>query len=148
VFGQTTDDGASATADAAFAKLDALIDSIKAANASTKVGLMVPTPPAGQDGFGVNYANGQTAWRDRRNILIWGRQLIAKYSGQEASRVYVVPSNLAFDTANNYPRTGAAPVNARNSSITVQRQSNGVHPDTSGYQQIGDAVWSFLKYYA
>lgn len=148
-FGQTTDDGASATADAAFAKLDTLIASIKAADANTKVGLMVPTPPAAsQDAFGSNYAAGQTAWRDRRNILIWGRQLITKYSGQEAGRIYVVPSNLALDTVNNYPRTAASPVNARNSSITVQRQSNGVHPDTSGYQQIGDAVWSFLKFYA
>lgn len=148
VFGQTTDSGAISTADVAFAKLDALIASIKAAGASTKVGLMIPTlPAASQDAFGANYTTGQTNWRNRRNVLLWGKQLITKYSGQEASRVYVVPSNVALDTVNNYPRSAAAPVNARNSAITVQRQSNGVHPDTSGYQQIGDAVWAFLKYH-
>lgn len=42
------------------------------------------------------------------------------------------------------PDNAAAPVSSR-SSVTVQRQSNGAHPDTSGYQQIGDALWAFLK---
>lgn len=148
VFSQTTDSGASAAADAAFTNLDTLITSIKAAGAGVKVGLMLPSPPSSdEDAFGFSYATGQTKWRFKRNILIWARQLIAKYSGQEASRIYVVPTNTALDTVNNMSRAASAPVNSR-SSVNVARQNNGVHPAASGYQQIGDALWAFLKYYA
>lgn len=79
--------------------------------------------------------------------MIWARQLCAKYNGQEASRIYVVPSNTALDTVNNMNRAAAAPINSR-TAITSQRQSNGVHPATEGYRQIGDALWAFLKFYA
>ncbi len=61
----------------------------------------------------------------------------------------VTAQNMRFDSGvlkplNGYTLFAAAPVNSR-SSVTVQRQSNGVHPGTSGYQQIGDALWAFLK---
>ena len=108
------------------------------------VGLMIPTPPASQDGFAASYGTGQPAWRDKRNIMLWAQELITKYTGQEASRIYLVPSNTALDVENGYPLAASAPVNSR-SSVMVQRQNNGVHPDTSGYQQIGDALWAFLK---
>lgn len=143
-FSYTTDATVIAAAIAAFVNLDLLITSIKAAGAGVKVGLMIPTPPAGQDGFGAAYGAGQTAWRDKRNIMLWSKELIAKYSGQEASRIYLVPSNTALDVVHGYPLLAAAPVNSR-SSVTVQRQTNGVHPDTGGYQQIGDCLWAFLK---
>ena len=143
-FSYTTDATVIAAAIAAFVNLDLLITSIKAAGAGVKVGLMIPTPPASQDGFAASYGSGQTAWRDKRNIMLWAKELITKYTGQEASRIYLVPTNTALDVVNGYPLLAAAPVNSR-SSVTIQRQSNGVHPDTSGYQQIGDCLWAFLK---
>jgi lysophospholipase L1-like esterase len=146
-FSYTTDATVIAAATAAFANLDLLITSIKAAGAGVKVGLMIPTPPAGQDGFGAAYGTGQTAWRDKRNIMLWAKTLIERYTGQEASRIYLVPTNTALDVVNGYTLATSAPVNSR-SSVMVQRQSNGVHPDTGGYQQIGDALWAFLKYNA
>lgn len=146
VFGQTDDAACSAAADAAFVKLDTLITSIKAAGAGVKVGLMVPSPPSSdQDAFGANYGVGQTRWRDKRNILIWARQMLVKYSGQEANRIYIVPTNTALDTVNNMNLAASAPVNSR-STVNSTRQNNGVHPATSGYQQIGDALWAFMKY--
>lgn len=149
IFSYTSDATASSIADAAFVKLDNLISSIKSADANTKIGIMIPPPPSfDQDSFGSNYTTGQTRARFKRNILIWARQLIAKYTGQESNRIYIVPSNTALDTVNNMSRAAAAPINSRNSSVTVARQSNGVHPAASGYQQIGDAVWAFLKFYA
>ena len=35
----------------------------------------------------------------------------------------------------------------RYATVTARnlRLNNGVHPDTGGYQQIGDALWAFLK---
>lgn len=143
-FSYTTDEAVLAAATASFNNLDLLIASIKAGVVAAKIALMIPTPPAGQDGFAAAYGAGQTAWRDKRNILLWAKTLIERYAGQETSSIYLVPSNTALDTVNGYPLLAAAPVNSR-SAVTVQRQSNGVHPDTSGYQQIGDALWAFLK---
>lgn len=146
VFGITDDAAASTAADAAFLKLDTLITSIKAAGAAIKVGLMLPSPPSySQDSFGANYGSGQTRWRFKRNILIWSRQLLAKYAGQEASRVYIAPTNVALDTVNNMNFASAVPVNSR-SSTTIVRQNNGVHPGNSGYQQIADALFALIKY--
>jgi lysophospholipase L1-like esterase len=148
-FGQTSDFSCSSYVDAELVKLDALIASIKASGAATKVALVIPTPPsASQDAFGLNYTTGQSRWRDKRNILIFARQLIARYKSREADRIYLVPSNLSLDTQNNYPKAAAAPVNSRNTAVTKSRQINGVHPDIPGYQQIADLIWAFLKYYA
>lgn len=144
IFGQTTDANAVLTAGNQFTALDTLIASMKAAGASVKVALVIPSPPtASQDAFGNDYGVGQTRWRFKRNILIWAREMITRYGGQEASRIYLVPSNLALDTANNMVTTSGV-INSRNAA-TVARQSNSVHPATSGYQQIGDAWWAFLK---
>lgn len=148
VFAKTSDAVAVTQADTSFDMLDTLIDSIQSAGAGVKVALMIPSPPsADQDAFGDDYGSVQTRWRFKRNILIWARELIERYAGQEASGIYIVPSNTALDTVNNMSRAASAPVNSR-SSVTSQRQNNGVHPATEGYQQIGDAVWAFLKFYA
>lgn len=148
-FGFTgTDAAVSAATDARLAQLDGLIASIKAAGAGIKVGLVMPPPPSfEQDSFGANYLTGVPRWAFKRNILIWSRQMIARYAGQEGLRVYLIPSNLALDTVNNMSRSAAAAINSR-SAITAARQSNGVHPAISGYQQIGDALWAFLKVWA
>lgn len=143
VFGQASDTGATSIATTRLNQLDTLITSIKAVNGTIKVLLCIPTPPANQDAFGKNYLVGDTSWRHKRNMLLWAQSMITKYSGQEANRIYLVPTNVALDTVNNYP-TETVAVNSRNAT-TVVRQSNGVHPATSGYQQIGDAIFYAVK---
>ncbi len=148
VFGQGTDEGAVGLATSYFNNLDVLIASIKASNAGTKVALMIPSPPSyDQDSFALSEGFSTTRYRFKRNILLWAKTLIARYSGQEAARIYVVPSNLNLDVVNNMSRTSSSPVNSR-STVNVARQNNGVHPATEGYRQLGDAVWAFLKYNA
>lgn len=148
-FSYTSDAAVVAATATAFGYADTLIASIKAAGAGVKVALMIPPPPSSdQDAFASSYGTGQTRWRHKRNILILARELIAKYAGQEANRIYLVPSNTALDTVNNMSRWAASPVNSRNTAVTVARQADGVHPASTGYQQMGDALWAFLKYYA
>jgi lysophospholipase L1-like esterase len=145
VFNETTDAAATAKAATEFAKLDTLIASIKAAGVGVKVGLMTPPPPSfDQDAFAASYNSGQSRWRFKRNLLLWNKALIAKYGAETANRIYVVPTHVNLDTVNNMSRAAAAPVNSR-STVTVQRQNNGVHPATEGYYQIADTVWAFLK---
>ena len=143
-FGLATDTLAESTAASVFASLNTLVTSIKAAGVGVKVGLVLPPPPAyNQDSFGSNYGVQHSRWRHKRNVTIWVRELIEAYAGQEASRIYLVPSNVALDTIHNMPSSSVAS-NSRNSTL-ITRQDNGLHPSSTGYRQIGDAWWAFLK---
>jgi lysophospholipase L1-like esterase len=73
------------------------------------------------------------------------RQLVAKYSGQEANRIYIAATNIALDAVNNMSYAAAAPVNSR-SAVQVARQNNGVHPGADGYRQVADGLFSMIKY--
>lgn len=145
VFGQVDDASCINFAATEFKKLDTLIASVKAANANTRIALMTPTPPSSsQDAFGANYTVNQNRARFKRNIMLWNRELIARYKGRTAEKLYVCPTHVNLDTVNNMSRGALATVNSR-STVTVKRQNNGVHPATEGYYQIADSVWAFLK---
>lgn len=145
VFAPSTDEIAESQASAAIAQMDVIINSIRANSTNTKVALMIPSPPSfHQDSFGANYQAGQTRDRFKRNILGWAKVLIQRNAGKEANGLYLLPSNVALDTVNNMMVDVATPVNSR-STITVSRQMNGVHPAASGYRQLGDSLWAFLK---
>lgn len=147
VFGEVSDSAARSRAVSRFTMLDTLISSIKAINGTVRVGIAIPpTPATSQDAFGANYACGETQWRHKRNILMWAKELLLKYNNQEANRIYVFPINTAIDCVNNFPKATATPVNARNTGVTVARASNGVHPDNSGYKQLGDSMFSLIKF--
>lgn len=119
VINPTSDGAAISTTQAALTRLDTLINSIKASNVNTKVGLVIAPPPSfDQDAFGASYSSGQTRWRFKRNILIWARDIIAKYQGQEANRIFLVPSNTALDTVNNMSRIDTK-INVTNAGFFV-----------------------------
>lgn len=142
-FGSTTDADVEAIAATAFAQIDALITSIKASNAAVKIGIVSPPTYANQDGFGADYGCGQTAWRAKRNIVTWNKKLYVYFAGKEAQNVYVVAAGLNVDTENNFPTITQA-INSQNAN-TVTVQKSGVHPADSGYKQIGDAMFAFIK---
>lgn len=114
VAGSTTDAAVTATAGTELTKLDTLIASIKAANANTRVAMMmIPPPAADQDAFGIAYSTGQTRDRAKRNYTLWNKAVVAKYAGQEANRVYIAPTGLAVDTVNGVTRSDLQPANSR-----------------------------------
>ena len=59
-----------------------------------------------------------------------------------SSYVEFIDISAQFDSENNMPRQ-TKPVNTR-SSLTEQVGTNGVHPSTDGYYQIGDAAYRAL----
>jgi lysophospholipase L1-like esterase len=144
VFALTGDTSVDTLFDANKTKIDAMITSFKAFNASVKTCLMVPIPPSThQDAFGHDYGCGQTQWRYKANIHRYAKKLIDAYTGQEASGIYLIPVNCNLDTEHNMS-TETVAVNSRNSA-TVVRQSNGVHPANAGYYQMADTVFYALK---
>lgn len=143
VFGLTSDKAVEDFTVTAFAQLDSIITAIKTAMPSAKIAVVAPPVGANQDAFGTSYGCGQTAWRYRRNLVTYNKQLYAHYASKEAQSIYVLGSGVGVDTENNFP-TAVKTINSHNSK-TEDAQSNGVHPDTSGYNQISDGLFPFMK---
>ena len=143
VFGLTSDQAVIDFTATAFAQLDSIITAIKAAMPSAKIAVVAPPVGANQDAFGTSYGCGQTAWRYHRNLVTYNKRLYVQYSSKEAQNIYVLGSGVGVDTENNFP-TAVKTINSHNSK-TEDAQSNGVHPDTSGYRQIADAWFPFMK---
>lgn len=126
--------------------LDFLVASIHSNSPVTRVGVALVIPPsATQDAFGANYGAGTPhRWRYKRNLELWNAALLARYSGLTSNQTYLVPLNACLDTRHGMLWSSATNVNSRSTNL-VTRMSNGVHPATSGYLQMADAIWAWIK---
>lgn len=130
--------------DSAFGYADRLIAAFRAAAPEAEIGLLLLVPPAAsQDAFGANYGTGQTRWQYRRNQHRMVEREYQTYGGREAEGLFLVPAFVNLDTVYGFPRA-TVPANAH-ADVQVPRMSNGVHPATAGYRQIGDAIYCWLK---
>ena len=104
------------------------------------VGLEVPSPSGG---LGANYGaiGGYASYykllRSVNGLNLAYQQLCANAANSAFCRF--INLSCQFDSEYNMPSV-LTPVNSRNST-TEARGSNGVHPETAGYNQIADAVW-------
>ncbi|TGE81371.1 hypothetical protein C7Y70_13265 [Pseudoalteromonas sp. KS88] len=146
VFGQTSDEGATSLALANVTKLNLLIDNIHSYNPNIRIAVMVTIPPCkGQSAFGFNYSSGQTRARYKRNILIYNQVMVNAYKDSEGSDVFLCPVQYTIDPVHGFP-SSTTDVSSR-SSEKVFRNTNSVHPNESGYYQMADEIWAFLKYW-
>jgi lysophospholipase L1-like esterase len=143
-FGLTTDAAVAAEIVTVKANLAAMIASIQTYQAGLKIWLGMVIPPShDQSAFGYNYAGStQTRARYNRNIGLWRRELITTYGASTGSNIFLAPVNCNLDTRFNMV-TSTEAVNQRNAT-TQSVQTNGVHPASTGYNQIGDAVYACL----
>lgn len=122
--------------------LDILVKMIHDYSGTTKIGLMLPVPAsASQDAFGTGSGRRQTRWQYKRNQHRLIERMLAHYNSSKI--VSVIPTHLNIDTVHNYPM-GEVTWNSR-VQLKTMRQNNAVHPNTNGYHQIGDSVFSWLK---
>jgi len=146
VFGQSSDLGATTVALDNVQKLNGLIDEIHSHNSAIRVAIMTTIPPCkGQSAFGQNYGSGQFRNRYKRNILIYNQVMVDSYANLEDQKIYVCPVQYTIDPIHGYPNI-ISNVSSRSNS-TVFRNTNSVHPNDSGYYQMADEVWAFLKYW-
>jgi len=130
--------------DAAFGYADQLIAALRAAAPDTEIGLLLLVPPAaGQDAFGANYTTSQTRWQYRRNQHRVVEREYETYGGREAEGLFLVPAFVNLDTVYGFPRA-MVPANAH-ADVEIARMTNGVHPATAGYYQIGDTIYCWIK---
>jgi lysophospholipase L1-like esterase len=123
---------------------DAIVTSMRKSCPQTRIGVQLTMPPStSEDGFR-NYrgAGKQTRAQYRRNQHRLVEQLLAQYGGRESEGIYVIPTYLNLDAANNFP-TGPERKNARTREVII-RVKDGVHPAPAGYKQIGDAIYAWV----
>jgi lysophospholipase L1-like esterase len=123
---------------------DQLIQMVRTDSPATRIGVMLPVPPAAsQDAFGANYTNGQTRWQYKRNQHRLVERMLQAYANRSSENIDLIATYVNLDCVHNYPG-GAIPANSR-TTTAIFRQNNGVHPAGTGYQQIGDSVYGWIK---
>jgi lysophospholipase L1-like esterase len=141
---RATDSDIEPTLDRIFGFADQLVASIRKAGPNTRIGVgMIPPPAANQDAFGNNDGCSQTRWNYKRcqhRFLERAKQI---YGGREASGIYLIPLYINIDTEHNYI-IEKVPANSR-SSTEIVRQANAVHPADSGYGQMADTIYYWMK---
>ena len=140
-----TDGDIDSVIDSVFGYFDSLIAMIHHFDRNTRIGMLLVIPPsATQDGF--QHYRGrlrQTRWQYRRNQHRMIERMIAKYGGREGENIDLVPTYLGLDAAHNF-RTRPLQWNADNPE-QVPRVVDGIHPSDAGYDQMGDAIFAWMK---
>ena len=139
------DDNLEASIDSFEKNMDTLIAEFHRVRPDTRIGIVTLLPPAGtQDAFGNNYGCGQTRWQYRKNQHRVVERALARWSGQEAQNVFIIPAFVNLDTMRNYPTT-VVPASSRADGAPITRLCNGVHPAAAGYRQLADSIYCWLK---
>lgn len=130
--------------DAMFANLDLLLTEFHAVAPDAEIGVLYLVPPARyQDAFGTNYACQYTRWQYRRNVHRVIEREMETYLGREDESLFMVPAFVNLDTIWGFPAQRVPP--NPHSTDKVRRMSNGVHPTTPGYYQLGDSIYCWIK---
>ena len=146
-FGYTLDSILEGVIDGLNSMCDSMIASIKEASPNTKIGVVLTIPPNySQDAFGKAYKCGQTRARYKHNNVIWVDNQIRRYENREEEGIYLIPIHTNLDTKYNMGMETNYH-NKRNTTMTYESPitNGGVHPVDSGYWQIADVYWFFLK---
>lgn len=119
-----------------------MIASIKAYNSNIKIGVVLTVPNADMENLqGNTQTNLSETWHKSTLTLIQG--LMDTFGNRESEGLYLVPVYINLDTVNNMKTTTEA-INSRNTTI-VTRLTDAIHPATSGFNQIADSYYYFLK---
>lgn len=90
------------------------------------VGLTTP-PNSRQVAFEANYKDKYTRWGWKRIQHRLVRRMLERLGSREAQNIHLVPTELYLDPVDGYP------------------VNNGVHPNATGYAQIGTSFYCWLK---
>ena len=119
-----------------------MVEEFRKLDPSIHIAFCTSTPGAfTQDAFGTNYQCGYTLWQWRKNLCYYmGKFFLAV----KELNVGVIPVHAVVDGDNGYPEA-EEPANQRSEKM-ISRQINAVHPNPSGYKQIGDCMFAYLKH--
>lgn len=114
--------------DGVFKEADKLIAEFRRAIPQAQIGVCLTTPGNSRDAaFYANYKERYPRWGWRRIQHRLVERELKHFSNREADQLFLVPTELNLDVVEGYP------------------ENNGVHPNATGYQQIGATIYSWLK---
>jgi len=121
---------------------ETLVNMIHKLRKDTAIGMVLTLPSAqSQDALSHDGTASQWQYKVCQRLLV--KKLTQRFGGLEKQNIYIIGANLNIDCAHNYP------VSESNWSAhhdeKIIRQNNAVHPAKSGYMQIGDSIYSWLK---
>ena len=141
----SSDESFSKDSETAFRDMDTLLAAIRKAAPDAVIGIGFPPPPArSQDGFGRMHGCGTTRWQAKKNTHAYMFALTEKIRKENPYRIRLIPTFLNLDCEMNYPMR-TEEVNQRNPE-KIQMHIQNVHPAKTGYHQIGDTFYCWLKY--
>lgn len=144
MFNIATDANLSTLVPVAITQLNTLITAAKAGVSGIRVGIGMVIPSCfSQDSFGDDYATAQNVARFTRNIQTFQQALIDTYDDRIAENIYLVPLYSAIDRDYGFP-SSLVNANSRNTE-QVKTYTNAIHPNKSGYDQMGDTIFEILK---
>lgn len=129
-FGAPPDDpvGMDARIDAMFGYADTFLAGLREAAPEATIAIGLTTAPnSRQEAFEANYQDKYTRWGWKRIQHRLVQREIEKFAGREADGIRYVATELNIDPVDGYPA------------------NNGVHPNKSGYEQIGQSFYGWLK---
>ena len=115
--------------DTMFIHATTLLDEFRTVCPDAEIGIGITTPANSRpDAFYINYGDSNRIWRWKHIQRRLDERLIAEYQGREDEKIYIIPSHLNLDNFNGFP------------------YNNAVHPNTTGYNQMGDSFYAWLKW--
>ena len=114
--------------DAVFTHADKLIDAFRKAAPQAELGIcLTTTPNARESGFEANYHGRYHRWGWKRIQHRLVQRELEHFGARQSQRIAVIPTELNLDPVDGYPA------------------NNGVHPNATGYRQIGASIFAWLK---
>jgi len=121
-------EGIDARIDTMFEQAETLLKSIRQAAPDAEIGICLTTPPnSRQAAFEANYKDRYSRWGWKRIQHRLVQRQIEHFGNEQAKKRFIIPTELNLDPVDGYP------------------DNNGVHPNTSGYRQIGVSIYAWLK---
>lgn len=114
--------------EAMFRQADVLLAAFRQAAPKAALGVCLTTPPnARESGFEANYKGKYHRWGWKRIQHRLVQRQLEYFAGREKDGIFIIPTELNLDPQAGYP------------------ENNGVHPNATGYQQIGATLFAWLK---
>lgn len=115
-------------------RLDGFFENILSVAPETEIAIgLTIVPCATESGFTANYMGSYTRANYKPRIAMWARLVIEHYRERD---VHLVPLNATIDSWNGFPNE------PEGEGI---RHTNAVHPNSLGYGQMGETIYSWLK---
>ena len=117
-----------ATIDATLDNAEKLIAAFHAASPKTVFAVGLTTPPnSREEGFEANYKGAYHRWGWKRIQHRLVQRMLERMGNRQGEGIDLVPTELNLDPVDGYP------------------VNNGVHPNGTGYAQIGTSFYAWLK---